>query len=470
MGPWWSCGCTIDPAPITSSGEFNVHHEPEKLASALVTYATMWDEARGECPLLNQPQDDGGWSVTLPIQGTDTTVALAQPFFSQAAIVCRGTACYTTQYGVLKFSWRSTKRQWSEARHLKQAAAYRVKGVAKLVAESEITSTAKIRTGLAFSRRTLYRFQDTGWGEPHSRSGAVDPKPGGIGPKRTAAMEPADDAASSKKTPVRRSKRLKARQLNNQTDAPASNAGQASTAEAAADEFFDNRMLSCLIVRPKGRDITEFKSVEELLTAMRDAIKAHQSLYEDAKILHRDISAGNILIVDPNEADGRSGMLIDLDLAVGIDDSPSGTLYRAGTARFMAIGVLQGHRHNYRHDLESFFYVLLCMCARNAWDEKKQLTNPKEERPPFTRLERWEMNDFEAMADAKSNDMRGAGLQRITQQFPAQLEAVGTMCKQIQRILFGSSQDLLVDEIPGRAPQYVYRAILQQIQNVLDEI
>ena len=35
---------------------------------------------------------------------------------------------------------------------------------------------------------------------------------------------------------------------------------------------------------------------------------------------------------------------------------------------FMAIDVLRGVEHSYRHDLESFFYVLLWMCARRAWE------------------------------------------------------------------------------------------------------
>jgi len=37
--------------------------------------------------------------------------------------------------------------------------------------------------------------------------------------------------------------------------------------------------------------------------------------------------------------------------------------------QFMAIEVLQKVDHTYRHDLESFFYVLLWMCARCSWDK-----------------------------------------------------------------------------------------------------
>lgn len=52
-------------------------------------------------------------------------------------------------------------------------------------------------------------------------------------------------------------------------------------------------------------------------------------------------------------------MLIDLDLAKELNTGPSGARHRTGTMEFMAIEVLQGHTHTYRHDLESFFYVFL---------------------------------------------------------------------------------------------------------------
>jgi hypothetical protein len=53
-----------------------------------------------------------------------------------------------------------------------------------------------------------------------------------------------------------------------------------------------------------------------MLIALCDAVKAHRSLFVKAKILHRDISENNIIITDPKTADGCTGMLIDLDLAI----------------------------------------------------------------------------------------------------------------------------------------------------------
>ena len=66
------------------------------------------------------------------------------------------------------------------------------------------------------------------------------------------------------------------------------------------------------------------------------------------------------------------GFLIDLDLAKQVTLNPitptgsSNTLRRRrGTMLFMAIEVLEGKcsRHNWRHDLESFLYVLIWLCV-----------------------------------------------------------------------------------------------------------
>ena len=108
--------------------------------------------------------------------------------------------------------------------------------------------------------------------------------------------------------------------------------------------------------------------MKELLTALRDAIRGHRSLYMDGGILHRDISENNIIITDPMRTKGFSGILIELDLAEIVGSGPSGARHQTGTVESMAIQVLQKTAHTHRHDLESFFYVLLWICARRSWE------------------------------------------------------------------------------------------------------
>lgn len=136
-------------------------------------------------------------------------------------------------------------------------------------------------------------------------------------------------------------------------------------------ETFGNRLLRCLVISPAGRALCDFRSIKELLTAIRDSIKAHSSLYLKGRILHRDISENNIIITDPKKANGFTGMLIDLDLAKENGSDQTGARHQTGTMEFMSIEVLRKVAcHTYRHDLESFFYVLLWICARRVWEKE----------------------------------------------------------------------------------------------------
>jgi serine/threonine protein kinase len=104
--------------------------------------------------------------------------------------------------------------------------------------------------------------------------------------------------------------------------------------------------------------ILPYVSVRELLETFRDAIRGHKSLLEDGRIHHGDISENNAIITGAATEGDSKGMLIDPDLAKELNSLPSGASHRTGTMQFMAIEVLQGKGHAYRHDLESFLYVL----------------------------------------------------------------------------------------------------------------
>ncbi|KAI0750224.1 hypothetical protein C8Q80DRAFT_1253760 [Daedaleopsis nitida] len=110
------------------------------------------------------------------------------------------------------------------------------------------------------------------------------------------------------------------------------------------------------IVTDVGRPITKFKTTRELILAMRDAIIGHKQAYELAGILHRDVSVGNILIVDdPEPGHSYTGFLHDFD-------------YSSGTYYFMAFEMLSDKVviHKPRHDLESYYWVLLWIILRHT--------------------------------------------------------------------------------------------------------
>lgn len=88
------------------------------------------------------------------------------------------------------------------------------------------------------------------------------------------------------------------------------------------------------------------------------------------------------------------GFLIDLDLAVRLDNSTaSGAPSKTGTKVFMAIGALKGEQHNSMHDLESFFWVLFWICVH--WD------GPHRKRRIVTEFEDWNKKSIEELAKLK---------------------------------------------------------------------
>ncbi|KAF8555778.1 hypothetical protein OG21DRAFT_810170 [Imleria badia] len=116
-----------------------------------------------------------------------------------------------------------------------------------------------------------------------------------------------------------------------------------------------------LVHRIVGRPLFKFECTKQLVTAVFDALKAHSHAFTSAKILHRDISAGNIILTD----DG-SGLLIDWELAKLMKEVGSRRPDRTGTWQFMSANLLQhpGKMHTFSDDLESFLHVLGWMMLR----------------------------------------------------------------------------------------------------------
>ncbi|GJJ15486.1 hypothetical protein Clacol_009764 [Clathrus columnatus] len=161
----------------------------------------------------------------------------------------------------------------------------------------------------------------------------------------------------------------------------------------------DTTILHRLIFKTVGRPIWEFDSYLEFFLAIKAALNAHKFL-ADQNILHRDVSAGNILLSsNPNAPDSQKGFLTDLEFA-RIDDEtletkniipvpplqnpnrvkemtvpttrthttwtppPRGAVL-TGTIQFMAYELVssflaktQQPIHRIHHDVESFIWVI----------------------------------------------------------------------------------------------------------------
>ncbi|OJD25733.1 hypothetical protein ACJ73_02890, partial [Blastomyces percursus] len=266
------------------------------------------------------------------------------------------------------------------------------------------------------------------------------------------------------------------------------------------EELYDNRVLRCLVISPAGRPIHRYESPLELLKALRDAIKAHRSLYLDGNILHRDISENNIIITDPDKAGGYSGMLIDLDLAKEVGSGRSGARHQTGTMEFMAIEVLLNIDHTYRHDLESSFYVLIWQCARHGWDKLKQLralyqlygwghsmleiwragshldqgeferilmNDPSP--PNDSMLKDWYNGTYKKIARIKRTDMGADGLEDILSEFPPIFDCAKPLCRAIRDILFPYGGRGIIVGTP-QDPKRLYDPIIKAYNDAISLI
>ncbi|PBK76458.1 hypothetical protein ARMSODRAFT_1078588 [Armillaria solidipes] len=154
--------------------------------------------------------------------------------------------------------------------------------------------------------------------------------------------------------------------------------GQTTTTHEYLDEDwnFGSRLeITCIRVHQRtlteevGHPLKTFKSSRQLTRVVYEAFLGHEEAFTKCKILHRDISGGNILIVydtkAPNDKDdgGGRGLLNDWDMALREDQLAQAARQaeRTGTWQFMSIGLLRDRKkqHLPQDDFESFIYVML---------------------------------------------------------------------------------------------------------------
>ncbi|CAD6498986.1 BgTH12-04640 [Blumeria graminis f. sp. triticale] len=257
---------------------------------------------------------------------------------------------------------------------------------------------------------------------------------------------------------------LVSNQITNDPSAPAEQAvdnaksvpavSNADVIMADDSTVYRNRWETVIAAKPFGRAIDEKTTPMELICGLRDAIKGHQSLYMETKILHRDISMNNIILTDPKRNDGCHGVLIDLDLAISLTDDncseSSKTL--TGTMEFMAIGLLKEYTypsngkftHTYRHDLESFFFVLISACIRFGWG--------KNESPNIETIRKW----YKGFEDT------------LLKAFSSKFECLKDLATTLRKILFERQKTIWIATDPR--PLNLYNSILKAFDDEIDKM
>ncbi|KAJ3477495.1 hypothetical protein NLI96_g10426 [Meripilus lineatus] len=115
-----------------------------------------------------------------------------------------------------------------------------------------------------------------------------------------------------------------------------------------------------LVLGEVAQPLEDYETPFEMVVALYCAVVAHQQAWENAGVLHRDISGANILITGSG-AQCR-GILIDWDMCKYKDTEGalSGPTFRSGTWYFMSALLLQNPRkpHQVSDDIESFVHVI----------------------------------------------------------------------------------------------------------------
>lgn len=469
----------FDRSGLYGSESFAIHEDPRQFVKIMFGYMRMSDEELGVNTYIEE--DKIGKYIVLKEKDKGKSKKKERlyledkPIASQRAIVCRGTTCYRAkslnsdrwEY-VVKFAWRSDKRK-AEGELLKLAKERDVWGVAKLIGHQDLEEVAELRRGLIFSKPQKFRSarrdlinqnrssQSTmtaGWGiSPKSLSTSS------LGQKRRMTDEEVmapPPKRSNSGTPGRSNiANLSTAQMNSTTSS-GSEQHQVNSLMTRDDGLFENRIFSCLVISPPGRAIQNFDTLVEFLESCRDFIKAQRSLYRDGKILHRDISENNLIITDAMQKGDPKGTLIDLDLAQELDGGSSGARHRTGTMEFMAIEVLEGEAHTYRHDLESFLYVFLWVVVLGR-DRLFSTTS---------RLRRWYLGGYDQIADSKRAHMDKQAFKRILLEFPSEFEGLKGLAEELRDLLFPIHEGAMFVGTYSN-PERLYRPMIEAFNQAI---
>ena len=179
----------------------------------------------------------------------------------------------------------------------------------------------------------------------------------------------------------------------------------------------------------------------------------HESLL-NAGNLHRDVSIENILLTEKED----DGFLIDLDLAVKMSDNQaSGAPSKTGTKNCMAIGTLYGEPHSFMHNLESFFWVLFCICVHCDGLDKKG----KVKRRRVPQYEKWNYQDTEELTHSKGGlVIEEERFNKATAGFTTTFRSLAPCVRDLHKYIFPNSKRWLGEN----------KELYSQMKTVLEKV
>ncbi|TFY56047.1 hypothetical protein EVG20_g9081 [Dentipellis fragilis] len=158
----------------------------------------------------------------------------------------------------------------------------------------------------------------------------------------------------------------------------------------------DERVFRVLVCARYER-LQYAQTLEEFKTIFVDNVRCHRAVFMEAKVLHRDLSVDNLMFHRDSDGD-VCGVLNDWDMALDLKtQAPSRKpTDPIGTTPFMALELLtdEPSMHRYRHDLESFVYILIWCTIQLTLDGRLL-------RPRHPTLADWCHSDWTANGRAK---------------------------------------------------------------------
>ncbi|KAI1788211.1 hypothetical protein LXA43DRAFT_648708 [Ganoderma leucocontextum] len=213
-----------------------------------------------------------------------------------------------------------------------------------------------------------------------------------------------------------------------------------------------------IVVEEVGLPLKEFANGKQLVSLLLDCLRAHHqaATRPEIRILHRDISSGNMLIYPKVRRDEDTqkcsivwtGLLTDWELSRPVNDvqTPSRTSQadRMGTYQFMSVNLLSNFSNPVRisDELESFFHVLVYFAIRYL---------------------RSNCDDIETFIDGYFNHYEGPGRMHTCGQKSIIMESTGMLRTQFPygHLLFMDPLDALLDVVLQR-----FRAHYKILQHV----
>lgn len=415
---------------------FDINKDGLQFTSAMLGFLWMNEEQLGFDPTILT--SDGKRYIEIVRNDQTERLILDELIKRARCIAGRATTCWKAHREgtpkiplVIKDSWQYPERE-EEGKLLHEISEKGVVNVARYYHHKTVRVSGQdddifnIRKGLDITKATNY-------------------KPEGLMmPPRLAGVQ-----GSTRKG------RSSSRKRSSSCSAPLPPGKRPCSTSPTKRPIIQNRVHRRVITSDYGKPLYKASSRAAILAALEGGIEGYESSYTQAGIIQCDISIGNLMMNEEDNNPSWPAFLIDFDLAIKEKrEGPSGARGKTGTRAFMAIGVLLGEKHSFRHDLESFFWVLFWICVH--YDGSGKDIGP-------TEFECWNYENTTKLAELKSGlvGREGHFLNRIAEAFTPYYQPLKPWVNRLRKVVFPTDGKW---EKEDRALYSQMKEILQQAQ------